>query len=73
MLALQACASLKLFPRYSLHPNGNNDPNGLHASCPVRVGEKWSANYWVWNKACRWPFPLRRTPPQNTFDPMVCC
>jgi len=36
---------------YSLHPNGNNDPNGLHASCPVRVGEKWSANYWVWNKA----------------------
>lgn len=35
---------------YSLHPNGNTDPNGLHAACPVKVGEKWSANYWVWNK-----------------------
>mmetsp|Transcript_56288 Transcript_56288/g.163227 ORF Transcript_56288/g.163227 Transcript_56288/m.163227 type:complete len:506 (+) Transcript_56288:103-1620(+) len=35
---------------YSLHPNGNTDPNGLHAACPVSTGEKWSANYWVWNK-----------------------
>merc|ERR1712194_338986 len=35
---------------YSLHANGNTDPNGLHAACPVRKGEKWSANYWVWNK-----------------------
>merc|ERR1711976_317491 len=35
---------------YSLHPNGNTDPNGLHAACPVEEGQKWSANYWVWNK-----------------------
>lgn len=36
---------------YSLHPNGNNDQNGLHAACPVEGDEeKWSANYWVWNK-----------------------
>jgi len=35
---------------YSLHPNGNTDPNGLHAACPVEAGHKWSANYWVWNK-----------------------
>ncbi|CAJ1368076.1 unnamed protein product [Effrenium voratum] len=35
---------------YSLRPNGNGDPNGLHAACPVEDGEKWSANYWVWNK-----------------------
>ena len=24
--------------------------NGLHAGCPVEEGQKWSANYWVWNK-----------------------
>ncbi|CAE7876368.1 P4H4 [Symbiodinium necroappetens] len=35
---------------YSLRPNGNSDPNSLHASCPVQEGMKWSANYWVWNK-----------------------
>eukprot|EP00930_Biecheleria_cincta_P028914 TRINITY_DN20126_c0_g2_i1.p1 TRINITY_DN20126_c0_g2~~TRINITY_DN20126_c0_g2_i1.p1 ORF type:complete len:510 (-),score=75.06 TRINITY_DN20126_c0_g2_i1:116-1624(-) len=35
---------------YSLRPNGNSDPNGLHAACPVEEGQKWSANYWVWNK-----------------------
>ena len=35
---------------YSLRPNGNPDPNGLHAGCPVEEGQKWSANYWVWNK-----------------------
>jgi prolyl 4-hydroxylase len=35
---------------YSLHPNGNTDPNGLHGACPVVEGHKWSANYWVWNK-----------------------
>ena len=35
---------------YSLKANGNNDPNGLHAACPVLEGQKWAANYWVWNK-----------------------
>lgn len=38
---------------YSLHANGNTDPNGLHGACPVKTGEKWSANYWVWNKPLR--------------------
>eukprot|EP00927_Polykrikos_kofoidii_P073493 TRINITY_DN69523_c0_g1_i1.p1 TRINITY_DN69523_c0_g1~~TRINITY_DN69523_c0_g1_i1.p1 ORF type:complete len:482 (+),score=82.35 TRINITY_DN69523_c0_g1_i1:102-1547(+) len=40
---------------YSLHPNGNTDENGLHAACPVESGQKWSANYWVWNKPKRVP------------------
>jgi len=36
---------------YSLRPNGNTDDNGSHGACPVKGSEeKWSANYWVWNK-----------------------
>mmetsp|Transcript_30833 Transcript_30833/g.70737 ORF Transcript_30833/g.70737 Transcript_30833/m.70737 type:complete len:408 (+) Transcript_30833:93-1316(+) len=39
---------------YSLRANGNTDPNGLHAGCPVEGNvEKWSANFWVWNKPLR--------------------
>lgn len=57
---------------YSLHPNGNTDPNGLHAACPVEEGEKWSANYWVWNK----PRQFRRwtsgkMPDEGVDDPEV--
>lgn len=59
---LYACEQgLKVQPKkgaviiwYSLHPNGNTDPNGLHSACPVKGEEtKWSANYWVWNKPRR--------------------
>jgi len=35
---------------YSLQPNGNTDQHGLHSACPVLAGEKWAANFWVWNK-----------------------
>jgi len=38
---------------YSLHPNGNSDPNALHGACAVKGDEeKWAANYWIWNKVC---------------------
>lgn len=51
---------------YSLRPNGNTDQNGVHAACPVVTGEKWSANYWVWNKP-RGPF-LRHEMPDAGID-----
>jgi prolyl 4-hydroxylase len=34
---------------YSQHPDGEMDYQSLHGGCPVIVGEKWSANLWVWN------------------------
>ena len=38
---------------YSLHPDGTMDHNSLHGACPVKKGNKWSANFWLWNKAFR--------------------
>ena len=32
---------------YNLLEDGNADDLSLHASLPVRVGEKWLANFWV--------------------------
>lgn len=34
---------------YSLLEDGNGDINSLHASVPVVKGEKWLANFWVWD------------------------
>lgn len=32
---------------FSLHPDATTDPSSLHGSCPVIVGEKWSATKWI--------------------------
>lgn len=32
---------------YALHPNGTEDKNSLHGSCPTLAGEKWSATKWI--------------------------
>lgn len=34
---------------YNLLPDGNGDDLALHAALPVREGEKWLANFWVWD------------------------
>jgi prolyl 4-hydroxylase len=34
---------------YSLLEDGNGDDLSLHASLPVLQGEKWLANFWVWD------------------------
>lgn len=33
---------------YNLLEDGNGDDLALHAALPVRKGEKWLANFWVW-------------------------
>lgn len=49
-------AKFKIHPKkgnavvfYSLLEDGNGDINSLHASIPVSTGEKWLANFWVWD------------------------
>ena len=34
---------------YNLLEDGNGDDLALHAALPVRDGEKWLANFWVWD------------------------
>jgi prolyl 4-hydroxylase len=34
---------------YNLLPDGNGDDLALHAALPVWIGEKWLANFWVWD------------------------
>ena len=34
---------------YSLLEDGNADDLSLHAGTPVKKGEKWLANFWVWD------------------------
>eukprot|EP01038_Epipyxis_sp_PR26KG_P009004 gene9004-12146_t len=34
---------------YNLLEDGNGDDLSLHAALPVRHGEKWLANFWVWD------------------------
>ena len=34
---------------YNLLEDGNGDDLALHAALPVRQGEKWLANFWVWD------------------------
>ena len=34
---------------YNLLPDGNGDDLALHAALAVRKGEKWLANFWVWD------------------------
>mmetsp|Transcript_43061 Transcript_43061/g.58802 ORF Transcript_43061/g.58802 Transcript_43061/m.58802 type:complete len:187 (+) Transcript_43061:904-1464(+) len=34
---------------YSMRPDGNGDDLSLHAGEPVRKGEKWVTNLWIWD------------------------
>lgn len=34
---------------YNLLEDGNGDKDSLHAALPVLKGEKWLANFWVWD------------------------
>ena len=34
---------------YNLLPDGNPDEFALHAAQPVKIGEKWFANVWLWD------------------------
>lgn len=34
---------------YNLLEDGNGDDLALHSAMPVLSGEKWAANYWVWD------------------------
>lgn len=34
---------------YNLLEDGNGDDNALHVALPVITGEKWLANFWVWD------------------------
>ena len=34
---------------YNLLPDGNGDDLALHSALPCREGEKWLANFWVWD------------------------
>lgn len=34
---------------YNLLPDGNGDELTYHAALPVLKGEKWLANFWVWD------------------------
>lgn len=34
---------------YNLLEDGNGDDLALHAAMPVKRGEKWLANFWVWD------------------------
>ena len=35
---------------YSMTHDGEMDPFSLHGGCDVKKGQKWSANFWLWNK-----------------------
>ena len=34
---------------YNLLPDGNADSETLHAALPVIEGDKWLANFWIWD------------------------
>ena len=38
---------------YNLLEDGNGDDLTLHAALPVHSGEKWLANFWIWDKGLR--------------------
>lgn len=38
---------------YNLLEDGNGDDLSLHAALPVMKGEKWLANFWVWDPKIR--------------------
>eukprot|EP00911_Craspedida_sp_UC1_P000827 UC1_evm1s635 len=54
----------KIIIFYNLHPDGQADEYSLHGGCNVEEGEKWSANFWLWNE----PNPSRPSPPAFYTD-----
>ncbi len=34
---------------YNLLPDGNGDIKAMHSALPVLRGEKWLANFWIWD------------------------
>jgi len=34
---------------YSAMPDGNSNDLSLHAALPVKKGEKWACNFWIWD------------------------
>ena len=32
---------------YNLKPSGESDDSTRHAGCPILIGQKWVANYWI--------------------------
>jgi prolyl 4-hydroxylase len=44
---------------YNLLADGNVDELTLHAATPVVHGEKWLANFWVWDPEMKFALPLR--------------
>eukprot|EP00932_Pfiesteria_piscicida_P005557 SRR837773.15466.p1 GENE.SRR837773.15466~~SRR837773.15466.p1 ORF type:complete len:124 (-),score=32.04 SRR837773.15466:70-441(-) len=39
----------KVIMFYSMHPNGELDPDSVHGGSSVVQGTKWSANLWFWS------------------------
>ena len=52
---------------YNLLPDGNGDALALHAAVPVRHGEKWLCNFWVWDSPIV-SYSLEDVPPQHTIS-----
>lgn len=52
---------------YNLLEDGNGDDLALHAALPVLEGEKWLANFWVWDPQRRRDGSVQ-PPPTTTLD-----
>ena len=67
---------LSVFPQegkviifYSMLPNGEMDEMSLHGGCDVlEHDEKWSANFWLWNKPYHFLSPKRKKQAQELLD-----
>ena len=54
---------------YSMLPNGEMDEMSLHGGCDVlEHDEKWSANFWLWNKPYHFMSPVRKRQAQELLD-----
>ena len=71
---------LSVFPQegkviifYSMLPNGEMDEMSLHGGCDVldEQEEKWSANFWLWNKPHNFLSPMRKKQVQELQDKWV--
>lgn len=54
---------LKAVLYYLQHPDKSADVSSVHGSCPVIVGQKWTASLWVWNG------PFTPQEPQEPQEP----